>query len=273
MKRILTRIAGIALVSAGIAGLVFAIVGLVVLARVEQNVESTVMEQVRLLDRALAATAEGLVLAEDSLAQAGEAIGALESTLVGAGQTIGDAVPMVDSLAELLGEQLPATVETTQQTLRSVATSANLVDDALAVVTSIPFLGLERYNPEVPLHLGLEEVASSLDEIPASLGMGQEGLTSASGNLEGLQAELTTMAGSIRQTAMSLEGAQSVLTQYQEVVADLQTLVASVREGLPGWLRWLRLGLSLALVWLGVAQIGLITQGWELIGRSRRASE
>jgi hypothetical protein len=35
----------------------------------------------------------------------------------------------------------------------------------------------------------------------------------------------------------------------------------------------LRLALSLALVWLGLAQIGLLTQGWELIGRSRRTED
>jgi len=34
----------------------------------------------------------------------------------------------------------------------------------------------------------------------------------------------------------------------------------------------LRLTFSLVLTWLGVAQIGLMTQGWELIGRSRPAS-
>jgi hypothetical protein len=32
----------------------------------------------------------------------------------------------------------------------------------------------------------------------------------------------------------------------------------------------LRLGLSLVLIWLGIAQIALITQGWELLAHSRK---
>jgi hypothetical protein len=39
---------------------------------------------------------------------------------------------------------------------------------------------------------------------------------------------------------------------------------------LPGWLSVIRLGISLMLIWLGIAQIGLLTQGWELIQRSRK---
>jgi len=184
------------------------------------------------------------------------------------GQAIGDTGPMVESVADLLGEQLPAAIKSTQDALTSVAASAKVVDDVLAVMTAIPFVGTDKYDPEVPLQQSLEEVAASLDDIPNSLGAAQEGLTSTSGNLEGLQEDFTTMASNIGQIATSLESAQSVLVEYQLIVADLQTLAASVRQGLPEWLRLLRLAFSLVLIWLGIAQIGLLTQGWELIGRS-----
>jgi hypothetical protein len=169
----------------------------------------------------------------------------------------------------MVGEQLPETLKATQDTLASVAQSAQLIDDVLAVVTAIPFLGLQSYNPETPLHEGLGDVASSLDEIPTSLIAAQEGLDIASGSLEGLQGSFTAIAESIASLATSLGNAQSVVVQYQGVVDDLQELVVSVKQGLPQWLQWLQLGLSLVLVWLGIAQIGLLTQGWELIARSR----
>jgi ABC-type transporter Mla subunit MlaD len=270
MKRFFTRTLGIALIAAGIAGLVFSIVGLVVLMRVEQRVGSAAMEQLELVEQTLEATAEGLALAETSLAHAADAAGSLENAIAGVGQAVGDASPALDSVANFLGEQLPATIETTQETLMSVATSAKIVDDILALITEVPFLGMEGYNPETPLHVGFQEVASSLDDVPASLGTAKDGLVTTIDNLEGLQGDFGGMAASIGELSTSLEDAQDVLAEYQGVVAKLQPLVTSVREGLPEWLRWLRLGLSLTLIWLGIAQIGLITQGWELVGRSGR---
>ena len=270
MKRILTRTLGIILIAAGIAGLVFSVLGLIALVRLEPRVESAVMEKVDLVDQMMAATAEGLALAETSLAQAANAAGSLESATAGMSQAVSDATPTLDSVAQFLGEQLPTAIETTQEALRSAATSAQIVDDILLLVTDIPFLGMERYSPEVPLGQGLQEVADSLAELPASLSTVQEGLVATTDNLGRLQADFDAMGQGIGELTTSLEGAQSVLAEYEEVVAELQSLVDSMRDGLPGWLRWIRLGLSVVLIWLGIAQIGLVTQGWELARRSRR---
>lgn len=269
MRWTLLRIAGIALIVAGVSGLVFSIVGLVVLGQVQRSIETSVTENLGLIGDALAATSEGLALAESSLTQATSTIEALADTAAGTAEAMSGTVSTVDAVAEFLGEQLPATVRTTQATLVSAATSAKLVDDVLAFITGIPFLGTAQYNPEVPLHQGLEEIAASLDGIPDSLGTVQEGLVAASGDLQGFGDDLNLMANNIGQIATSVESAQSVLVQYQDVVAGLQDLVASVEEALPEWLLWLRLGLSLVLIWLGIAQVGLMTQGWELIGRSQ----
>jgi methyl-accepting chemotaxis protein len=269
LKQILVRIAGIALVVAGVTGLAFSIVGLVVLDRVHERLEPALMEQVELADRTLAATVEGLALVETTLGDAVEMADSVEATMASVSRAAGDTVPTLDSVGRMVGEQLPETLKATQDTLASVAQSAKLIDDILAVVTAIPFLGLQGYNPETPLHEGIGDVASSLDEIPTSLITAQEGLDVASGSLEELQGSFTAIAESIASLTTSLGSAQSVVVQYQDVVDDLQGLVVSVKQGVPQWLRWLRLGLSLVLVWLGIAQIGLLTQGWELIARSR----
>ena len=269
MKQILVRVAGIALIVAGIGGLGFSIIGLMAIQRVHERVEPALMEQVELAERTLAATAEGLALVETSLGDAAEMADSLESTMANVSRAAGDTVPILDSVGKMVGEQLPATLKATQDTLASVAQSAKLIDDVLAVVTAIPFLGLERYNPEAPLHQGLDDVATSLDDIPTSLVTAQEGLDIASGSLEELEGDFATMGESIAGLTTSLEKGESVVVQYQRVVDELQEAVVSVKQGLPKWLQWLRLGLSLVLVWLGIAQIGLLTQGWELIARSR----
>jgi methyl-accepting chemotaxis protein len=269
VKHFLVRVASLVLIVGGVAGLIFSIVAVFALMRIEPDIEAAAMEQIELIDQALAATAEGLILAEDSVAQASDALESVADIAAGAGQAVNDVVPSIDAVSELLAEQLPVTIESTQETLTSAATSAKLVDDILAALTNIPLLAIGQYNPEVPLHQSLEEVAASLDEIPASLSTAEEGLSSTSGELEGLGQNITDMASDISQIASNLESVRSVLKQYQAIIADLQDLVASVREGLPSWLRTLQLGLGLILIWLGIVQIALITQGWDLIERSR----
>ena len=78
------------------------------------------------------------------------------------------------------------------------------------------------------------------------------------------------MAGDIGRVATSIGSAQAVLAQYKGVIGQLESSIDWVSSALPSWINWLRLGLSALLIWLGIAQLALITQGWELIGRSRR---
>ena len=273
MKPIYQRVTGIALMTAGIMGMLLVITGIIFMVRVGPRGEASVAESLELIDRTLLTTEEGLVLAEDSLAQVVETVESLEATVASLGQTINGTVPLVDSVADLLGERLTETIKATQDTLASVVKSAKLIDNVLSIVTAIPFIGTDRYQPEVPLHVGLERVVTSLDEIPDSLGAAQEDMTSSSGYLDEMHGEVTAMADNIGQIATSLESAQSVLTEYRDIVTDLQEQVSSVRQGLPIWLRWLGIAFSFVLVWLGIAQIGPMMQGWELIQRSRLVDE
>ena len=259
--------------TAGVMGILLVIAGIIFMVRVGPRVEGSATESLELIDRTLLTTEEGLVLAEDSIEQVVETVESLEATMASVGQTIYGTVPLVDSVADLLGEQLTETIKATQDTLASVVKSAKLVDNVLSIVTAIPFIGTDRYQPEVPLHVGLEKVITSLDEIPDSLGAAQEDLTSSSGNLDEMQDDFTTMADNIGQIATSLESTQSVLVEYRVIVTDFQEQVSSVRQGLPVWLRWLGITFSFLLVWLGIAQIGPMMQGWELIQRGRLVDE
>jgi len=275
MGRWLTRIIGVLLIIAGLLGLVFAGVGLYVLVQVEKSVVSTALDQVAIVDQALVATVDGLNVAETSLTEAVDTVRALEVTVSGVGDTITSSVPVIESMSALLGDQLPAIIGSTQKTLQSVADSTRAVDQMLSLLSGIPFLGVGSYAPEISLSEGFGEVAISLEGIPESLQTTKAQLLTANENLAGLQDGFDTMATNIGGIATSVGDAQAVLTQYKGVIAQLQSSVDWISSALPIWVFYLRLGLSALLIWLGIAQFALITQGWELIGRSRqrRAAE
>ncbi|MFN2183730.1 MAG: hypothetical protein ACK2UU_07055 [Anaerolineae bacterium] len=265
--RILAIVAGSALIIAGILGLGLSIGGLFVLPRLEQQIETVAADQLEILDRALAATADGLTTAQGSLDQTAAALDSLEVIMGSVGQAISDTAPVLDVATDLLSEQLPTTIESTQETLTSVATSAQIVDDILGGLSAIPLLGLDRYSPEVPLHQGFQDVADGLDGIPELLLTAGDGLSAGAEGLQDIESGFAAMGQGIGEAGTSLESAQSVLEDYQEIVSDLQETLSSVGESLPGWLHTLRWSLTLVLVWLGVAQLGLITQGWDLLRR------
>ena len=68
------------------------------------------MEQLELMDRALAATVEGLELADATLNQATAATAALEGTVRGLGAALEGTGSTVDVGVDLVGEQLPDTI-------------------------------------------------------------------------------------------------------------------------------------------------------------------
>lgn len=270
MKQILLRAIGIALIIAGVAGLVLCAIALVVVGRAERSLETTVSLQFDLLGRAVEAASDGLDIAQATLDQTIDTVGSLEGTVMSIGATVKQSKPTLDAVATLVGDQLPAAIEATQETLSAASTSAKAVDDALSLISKIPFLGGEKYDPEQQLHIGLEQVAASLDGVPDSLRELRGGLADAGSSIAELKDGLSQTADSIGGIAESLSSAKNTLSQFHTVVADLGSSLTSLRSNLPQALRWLRLGISFILVWLGIVQFALITQGGELVTRSRR---
>jgi methyl-accepting chemotaxis protein len=269
VKQLLTRFVGFILVIGAILGLAFSIAGLVVVSRVERQVTARVLTGLDMLDRSLAATADGLSVADESLREAGDIVAATETATLGMSQTISDTIPLVNSVAALVGEDLPNSIGAAQTALDSAAASAKVVDDTLAVLATLAVLGGAEYAPPVPLHASIAQVSDSLDSLPASFSEMERGLNTTADNLARIETDVAGMADNIGQIDTSLAGAQSVIDQYQGVVRELQAELATIREGLPRWLHWLRWGISLTLVWLGIAQLGLLSQGLEMVVADR----
>jgi hypothetical protein len=268
MKQLLTRLVGFILVIGAILGLILSIAGLVVVSSVEHQVTTRIVAGLDLLDSALGSTADGLSVADKALVEAEDTVRSLETTTLGVSQTISDTIPLVDSVATLVGEDLPSSISAAQTALTAAESSAKVADDTLALLSAIALLSGIEYAPPVPLHAGIAQISDSLDSLPASFTEMERGMNTTSNNLARIKTDVAWLSGSIGQIDTSLADAQSVVGQYQSVVVSLRAELASTRTTLPRWLRWLRWGISLILVWLGIAQLGLLSQGLELVRRA-----
>jgi methyl-accepting chemotaxis protein len=269
MRQVLTRMAGVMLIVAGIAGVLFSVIALVVFSRVLSDVQTAADRRIIQLDRALAATGDGLVVAQDSLDRAEVTMRSLRTTIDGASQAITDTLPALDRVGVLIGEDLPTTITSTRSALASAQETARVADGLLSTISQFQLIGAEIYNPEVPLNVAISQVADSLTGLPESLVRMRGDLRQTAGNLGEVNAQISSVAGNMDDIGASMADAETVITKYQGIVGDLRGELVEVRRDLPGWLRAVQVGVSLVLIWLGIAQIGLLTQGWELILRSR----
>jgi methyl-accepting chemotaxis protein len=271
MRQVLTRAAGVALIAAGVAGVLFCVLALVSVWQLLSNVQVSADRRIAQLDRALAATGDGLVVAHDSLGRAKATMQSLHTTIDGASQAITDTLPALDRVGVLVGQDLPTTITSTRSALASAQETARVADGLLGTISQFQLIGAETYNPKVPLNIAIGQVADSLKDLPEALTGVQGDLRQTAGNLGKVNAQIGSVASHMGEIGTSMADAESVITKYQGIVTELRGEMAELRRDLPGWLSTLRLGISLVLIWLGIAQIGLLTQGWELIQRSRAA--
>jgi methyl-accepting chemotaxis protein len=271
MRQVLTRAAGVALIAAGVAGVLFCVLALVSVWQLLSNVQVSADRRIAQLDRALAATGDGLVVAHDSLGRAKATMQSLHTTIDGASQAITDTLPALDRVGVLVGQDLPTTITSTRSALASAQETARVADGLLGTISQFQLIGGETYNPKVPLNIAIGQVADSLKDLPEALTGVQGDLRQTAGNLGKVNAQIGSVASHMGEIGTSMADAESVITKYQGIVTELRGEMAELRRDLPGWLSTLRLGISLVLIWLGIAQIGLLTQGWELIQRSRAA--
>jgi methyl-accepting chemotaxis protein len=265
MRQLVVRLAGIALIIASVAGLIFSVAGIYAIWKYKDTANEKLSNSVSLLATTLEATSAGLAVADESLTQATTNVTSLGITLQTTGQAIKDSSPLVDTIQTLVAEDLPVTISATQSALDSAKSSARLIESTLKIITSIPLLPLEDYNPPIPLETALGNVSTSLETLPDSLESMEESLNTSQDNLVLIQAEFNTMARQVEEINISLTDAREVISEYQHVVTTLDQQIAALEENLPRWIGTLAWFFTFALIWLSLTQLGLLAQGIEMV--------
>lgn len=269
MNSIFSRLLGVLLVIAAIFGLIFSGWGLVRIWTIKSQVTGEILSTIELTHTTLEATAEGLFLAEQSLTQAKVDVVSLKNTLEATGRAIRATNPILSSLSNLMANDLPDAIEATQMSLETAQSSARLIESFLRTLSSIPFLPIEPYDPQVPLQESLGEVSASLEGIPQSLLDMEENLGQSQGNLILIQAEFNIMARHVEQINKSLTNAEIIVVEYQKVVSELQDRTSNLENDIPQRINNLVWWLTIILIWLAITQLGVLLQGITLLAGGR----
>ena len=268
---ILRRFVGLLLMAAALVGFVFSILALVAIWSVEPNLTANFQNVVTLLNQTMETTSNGLTVTKDALKTSVATIGNLEQTLTTTAETVESADPMLGEVSRLMKDQLPATILATQQSLATAEQSAEVIDNLLKSLSGIPLIGPSiGYQPEVPLSDALGQVADSLDGLPDSFSAMADSMTTTQSKIQTFQADMSVMAASVGEIQSSVAQYEQVVDGYKSSIDQVQTQLESLSAGLPAITRMLVIGLTVFLAWMAIAQLGLFTQGWELLTEGGR---
>jgi len=259
------KVIGITFIVAAIFGLIFSLAGIFLVWGVKAPLTENLVSTLDLIDTTLEATSSGLTVVDDALTSTASDLTSLENTVQTAGKGVDDSVPMVESLSTLLSDNIPQAIYATQTGLSSLQAAAGTLESTLQLLTSIPFLPIESYNPEVSFSAALDDVSQSLDAIPQSLSEMENTLSTTEGNLVMLSAQVNIIARNISELKSSLYEIQRVVDQYQDIISTVQLKLDTLRENLQMGITVTAWIFTIIFVWLGIAQVGLLTQGLERV--------
>ena len=170
----------------------------------------------------------------------------------------------LDTSSALIGDDLRLTVIDTQVALSSAATSAEIIDDTLVFLASIPLLGAD-YQPEVPLHISLTKVADSLEDVPQSLASLESNLNTTSSDLTTFSGDLAVLSESLGTFNEDLSDAQSILEDYDSIVSTALIKLENLQSRLGWYTIFTGLVVSGVLLWLGIAQFNVYLRGYDYV--------
>jgi hypothetical protein len=269
----LKRLFGLLLVITAAAAMIFSVLGLFEIWSYQPKVTQTVADTLASLDQALTTTQDGLNVVGQMVQTTTIDAASLQTAIQALAQTIHETNPMLDSLTSLTSKDLPAAIDATQTSLASAQNSALLIDNVLAALTSIPLLPTAPYKPDVPLHTALAQVSTSLDSLKPALATINSSLVEGKTNLGVLESQLNNMSQTTKGFGTALDSAQTIIDQYKTVTAQLKQRVEAAQGAASGWIITLTWILTFLLAWLLIAQLGLGSQGLDMLRDRRQAKK
>jgi len=254
------RLFGKLLIIISAAGILFSITGISITWIIGPNLKRNLSGLLESFTETLVTTNNGLSILDGAVLDSLANLELIESSLDALGGTIEDLSSSLESSGDLIGDDLRLTILDTQTALSSAAASAVLIDKTLKIIDGIPFIGAD-YQPDVPLHTSLEQVAGSLEDVPESLETIEQNLNDTAAGLDTLQVDLLALGKNIAGMDQDLQNAQKVIGDYQAIVSDIEQKTEELRSRLTTYMIIVGLILSGFFFWLGIAQVNVLIKG------------
>jgi peptidoglycan hydrolase CwlO-like protein len=279
MKTALRRILGILVMIAGILGLILAIAGIIGVWMAKPAVGQGLETTIATLNSSIDTSQQAMVITEQALQGTIDSVAALQVMLAATAQSVEDTKPMLDLITGFLGNQLPNTISAASSSLSTAQKGAEALDGAItafdtfrSVLTAVPLIGgfipptttAPRSSADKSLAESLGEVATELEDLPAMFTEMSKSLDNADNNLVTVQTSLVSMADSVGTITTSLEGYKTMVANSQGSMENLKGILTDFQANLGNILNTVAIVITVFLLWLLMAQVVILSQGYEL---------
>lgn len=256
------RIIGVVLIAIAVISLLVSLLGLNQIWIMRQPVADAVVAGIDLFTETVDTTSDALKVTSESLQSASDTVTMIERTSLSVAQTMSTTHTTLGSFANLMGRDMPTSIDATRAALKSAQSSAVVVDNVLTMVSKIPLINIQ-YSPDVPLNVALGNVASSLDNLPPTFNLIERNLNTTGNSLDQVVTNLNELPKTTQQVQRNIADAQKVVTRYQSQVDKMQKLIQPIKSSLATILTSIAVGLTFLIFWLGVVQVQVLLKGLE----------
>ncbi len=258
-----TRLGKILIVLAA-AGMIFSLAGIAAIWFLRPGATQHISNTLDIFHATLITSGDAVDVLSGVVDKAENDLGLIQASLDSLGTSIDGISTSLATSSALIGDDLSLTVNQTQIALSSAATSAKIIDDTLSFLASVPLLGAD-YEPDVPLHISLTQVADSLEDVPGSLDSLESNLNTTSEDLTAFSEDLAILADNLGTFSEDLIETKGVLAEYDAIIASATTKLETFQSRLGGYSILLSVILTGMLLWLGIGQFDVYLRGYEYI--------
>jgi Mg2+ and Co2+ transporter CorA len=275
--KVLRKILGVTVMIAGILGIILSMSGIITVWVLKPTIQQGAETVLSTLNVSLETSIRAVEVTRDALGATINSINALQTMLEATASAVKSTAPMLENINEFMADKLPSTINAATDSLKAAQQGAEIIDGAIRsfdsfkmVLSAIPLIGgfieppQESYNPERTLAQSLGDVAGNLSDLPDTISAISTNLDQADDNLVTIQDSLDTMAINVSQISVSLGEYQKMLAESQKSMQATQVILQNIQNNLNTILSAIAAALTLFFLWLLIAQVVILSQGYEL---------
>jgi hypothetical protein len=241
--------------------------GAVLGTQVVDSMESTFVEQLDLTEASLEATNDTVAAAQEAVTELAAALDGAATTALIVGGALEATTDLLDEVSVLLGEDVPATIESFRATIPGLISTAEAID---ATLRAIDIFTTGDYDPEVPLDEAIADLDSNIAELPDDLRAQAALLRQANGTLVGVSRSMEQTAQDVVEVRAALTRAGRVLEEQERATDDALDDADALWDDLAQ--QFDRAGTVVIVMGaaLAASQVGSFAFGWFLVAESRK---
>lgn len=276
------KLIGLIMLLFGLTGIVASVIGARFGIQVVDGFGTDLSDALQLVSRSLDQVESSLLLAQSTLSDIGDGLNTLEVAAGNLSLTVEDTQPLLSQISAITSAEVPDSIESVEAALPGIIQVAGIIDDTLTrlndfrverQILGVPIqfdLGID-YNPELPFDEAVQQVGSSLEDLPRQLRGLEADMDVTRGNLALLSEDLKQMGSDLDQIGVRISQTEDVLNEYQTLVVEINDSSRQLRSRLAGQLQNARRLVTLFAIWIGLGQLAPLYLGWELVkGRRLR---